>query len=62
MNSSALTSPTLVVLAAGLGTRYGDLKQLERVGPGGATPMEYALADAWRAGFGRGVVVVRPEI
>ena len=62
MTSSTPTSPTLVVLAAGLGTRYGDVKQLDRVGPGGATLMDYALADASCAGFGRAVVVVRPEI
>ena len=62
MTSSTPTSLTLVVLAAGLGTRYGDVKQLDRVGPGGATLMDYALGDAWRAGFGRAVVVVRPEI
>ncbi len=62
MTSSTPTSLTLVVLAAGLGTRYGDVKQLDRVGPGGATLMDYGLADAWRAGFGRAVVVVRPEI
>lgn len=51
-----------MVLAAGLGTRYGDLKQLDPVGPGGATLMDYAIADAWRAGFGGAVVVVRDPI
>jgi len=53
--------PTLVVLAAGIGSRFGGLKQLEAVGPGGATLMDYAVFDAIRAGFGRVVFVVRPE-
>ncbi len=54
--------PVLVVLAAGLGSRYGGLKQMERVGPGGATLMDYAVFDAARAGFGAVVFVVRPEM
>lgn len=53
---------TLVVLAAGLSTRYGRLKQLEPVGPSGETLLDYGLFDAWRAGFERVVLVVRPEI
>jgi hypothetical protein len=51
---------TLVVLAAGIGSRYGGLKQLDRVGPGGSTLPEYAAFDAQRAGFGRVVFVVAP--
>jgi len=51
---------SLVVLAAGVGSRYGGLKQLERVGPGGATLPEYAAFDAHRAGFDRVVLVVKP--
>ncbi len=50
---------TLVVLAAGIGRRYGGPKQIERVGPGGATLLDYAAYDAWRAGFERVVLVVR---
>ena len=53
---------TLVVLAAGLSTRYGRLKQLEPVGPSGEALLDYGLFDAWRAGFERVVLVVRPEI
>ena len=53
--------PTLVILAAGAGTRYGGLKQLEPVGPSGETLLEYSAYDALRAGFGRIVLVVRPE-
>jgi nucleotidyltransferase-like protein len=54
----------LVILAAGLGSRYGGsgLKQLEAVGPGGATLMEYSLYDARRAGFGEAVFVIRAEM
>jgi len=53
--------PTLVILAAGAGTRYGGLKQLAAMGPGGETLLEYSAFDALRAGFGRVVVVVRAE-
>jgi hypothetical protein len=53
---------TLVVLAAGMGSRYGGLKQLEPIGPGGATLMDYALYDARRAGFTAAVFVIRPEM
>jgi len=55
-------TPTLLVLAAGLGSRYGGLKQLEAVGPAGATLLDYAVYDAARAGFGAVVFVVRPEM
>lgn len=53
---------TLVVLAAGLGSRFGGLKQLEPVGPGGATLMDYSVYDAERAGFTSVVFVIRPEM
>jgi len=52
-------SLSLVVLAAGVGSRYGGPKQLDRVGPGGATLLDYAAFDARRAGFERVVLVVR---
>ena len=54
--------PQLVILAAGLGSRYGGLKQLEAVGPGGATLMDYSLYDARRAGFGEAVFVIHPDM
>ena len=52
----------LVILAAGLSSRYGGLKQLEAIGPGGATLMEYSLYDARRAGFGDVVFVIRADM
>ena len=53
----------LVVMAAGLGARYGGkVKQVERVGPGGEILMEYAIWDAVRAGFDRIVVIIKPEM
>ena len=55
-------TPTLLVLAAGLGARYGGLKQLESVGPGGETLMDYAVYDAVRSGFGRVVFLIRRDI
>jgi UTP-glucose-1-phosphate uridylyltransferase len=53
---------TLVVLAAGIGARYGGLKQMEPVGPSGELLLDYAVFDALRAGFGRFVFVIRREI
>lgn len=53
--------PALVVLAAGAGSRYGGLKQLESVGPDGETLLEYSIFDALRAGFDHIVLVIRPE-
>jgi NDP-sugar pyrophosphorylase family protein len=54
-------SLTLVVMAAGVGSRYGGLKQLESVGPGGETLLEYSIFDSLRAGFRKIVLVIRPE-
>ena len=53
---------TLLVLAAGMGSRYGGLKQLDEVGPSGETVMDYSVFDAMRAGFDRVVFVIRREI
>ena len=46
-----MTSPTLLVLAAGIGNRYGGLKQIDPVGPHGETIIDYSIYDALRAGF-----------
>lgn len=54
-------SLTLVVLAAGMGSRYGGLKQVDPVGPGGETVLDYAVFDALRAGFTRVVFVIRHD-
>lgn len=51
--------PTLLVLAAGLGSRYGGLKQLDGLGPNGETIMDYSIYDAVKAGFGKVVFVIR---
>ena len=51
--------PTLLILAAGMGSRYGGLKQLDGVGPNGETIMDYSVYDAIRAGFGKIVFVIR---
>ena len=51
--------PTLLILAAGMGSRYGGLKQVEPVGPNGETIIEYSIFDAIRAGFGKVVFVIR---
>lgn len=53
--------PTLFVLAAGMGSRYGGLKQLDGVGPNGETIMDYSVYDALKAGFGKVVFVIRKD-
>ena len=53
---------TLVIMAAGLGSRYGGNKQVEGVGPNGEILMEYAIYDALRAGFGKVVFVIKAEM
>ena len=54
--------PTLVVLAAGMGSRYGGLKQIDAFGPNGEAIIEYSIFDAIRAGFGKVVFIIRKEI
>jgi len=56
-----MVNPTLLVLAAGMGSRYAGVKWNDPVGPGGETILEYSIFDARRAGFGRIVVVIRPD-
>ena len=53
--------PTLFILAAGMGSRYGGLKQLDGLGPNGETIMDYSVYDAVRAGFGKIVFVIRHD-
>lgn len=54
-----MNKPTLLVLAAGMGSRYGSLKQMDGVGPNGEAIIDYSVYDAIRAGFGRVVFVIR---
>lgn len=57
-----MTPLTLVLLAAGMGSRYGGLKQVEPVGPSGETLLDYSIFDALRAGFARVVFIIRRDI
>jgi dTDP-glucose pyrophosphorylase len=57
-----MSAPSLLVLAAGMGSRYGGLKQFDPVGPDGETIMDYSIFDARRAGFGKIVFVIRKDI
>ena len=62
MTSEIKPPLTLLVLAAGMGSRYGGLKQLEKIGPGGETLMDYSIHDARRAGFTRVIFLIREEM
>ena len=53
--------PTLLVLAAGMGSRYGGLKQMDPMGPHGETVLDYSVFDAIRSGFGRVVFIIRED-
>jgi NDP-sugar pyrophosphorylase family protein len=57
-----MPAPTLIILAAGIGSRYGGLKQMEPVGPSGESIIDYSVYDALLAGFGRVVLVIKEEI
>lgn len=54
--------PTLLILAAGIGSRYGGLKQVDGMGPGGEAILEFSVHDAQKAGFGKVVFVIRKDI
>ncbi len=54
--------PTLLILAAGIGSRYGSLKQIDKLGPSGERIIDYSVFDAKRAGFGKVVFVIRKDI
>lgn len=56
-----MIQPTLFIMAAGMGSRYGGLKQLDGIGPFGETIMDYSVYDALRAGFGKIVFVIRKD-
>lgn len=56
-----MQQPTLVILAAGMASRYGSMKQVESFGPSGETIMDYSIYDAIKAGFGKVVFIIREE-
>src|SRR3954463_10113892 len=53
--------PTLLILAAGMASRYGSMKQIQGFGPGGETIIDYSIYDAIRAGFGKIVFIIRKD-
>ena len=53
--------PTLVILAAGMASRYGSMKQTQSFGPSGETIMDYSIYDAMRAGFTKVVFIIRED-
>ena len=53
---------TLVIMAAGIGSRYGGVKQLEGIGPSGETLMDYSIHDAIKAGFNHVVFIIRRDL
>jgi hypothetical protein len=57
-----MVRPILIVMAAGIGSRYGGLKQMDPVGPSGELVIDYSIYDALRAGFGKVVLLLRPEL
>lgn len=57
-----MQKPTLLILAAGMGSRYGGIKQLDAFGPNGETIIDYSLFDAIRGGFGKVVFIIREEL
>lgn len=57
-----MNKPVLAVMAAGMGSRYGGLKQIDPVGPSGEVIIDYSLFDACRAGFEKVVFIIKPEI
>lgn len=61
-NLLTMKKPSLLILAAGIGSRYGGLKQVDGMGPGGESILEFSVFDAIRAGFGKVVFVIRRDI
>src|SRR5665647_3293209 len=53
--------PTLLILAAGMGSRYGGIKQMDSFGPNGETIIDYSIYDAIRSGFGKVVFIIRKD-
>src|SRR5829696_6722124 len=53
--------PTLVIMAAGMASRYGSMKQIQQFGPSGETIMDYSIYDATKSGFGKVVFIIRQD-
>ena len=56
-----MKEPILVIMAAGMGSRYGGLKQLDSVGPSGEVMLDYSLYDAKEAGFKKVIFIIKPD-
>ena len=56
-----MNKPILVIMAAGMGSRYGGLKQMDPIGPNGELILDYSLFDARRAGFERAIIIIKRE-
>ena len=56
-----MTKPTLVIMAAGMGSRYGGLKQIDPIDPQGHIIMDYSIYDAVQAGFGKVIFIIKKE-
>ena len=56
-----MTKPTLVIMAAGMGSRYGGLKQIDPIDPQGHIIMDYSIYDAVKAGFGKVIFIIKKE-
>ena len=57
-----MKKPVLLIMAAGMGSRYGGLKQMDPVGPNGELIIDFSLYDAWKAGFEKAVFVIKREM
>ena len=57
-----MKEPILVIMAAGMGSRYGGLKQLDSVGPRGEVMLDYSLYDAKEAGFKKVIFIIKPDM
>jgi len=62
INLDKSMKPTLLILAAGIGSRYGGVKQMDKIGPSGESIIDYSVFDAIKAGFGKVVFVLNPKI
>ena len=57
-----MSKPTLIVMAAGAGSRYGSIKQIEPIGPNDETILDYSIHDALKAGFGKVIFIINENM